>query len=84
MEIKTSLEFQSVTDKLRKELKSINYNKDLHKMYFNIETMITDLSKLEIVARRLHKSDMTLSKVDDINKAINHLEKLIVMAKLMQ
>lgn len=83
MKINTALEFQIVSDALRKELRSIGYNHDLNKMFLNIEQMVTELSKLEVLARRTHKYDSVNLKLVEINKAIDHLEKLIVMAKLM-
>jgi hypothetical protein len=45
--------------------------------------MVSELSKIEVLARRNPKSNMTLDKVNEINKAIDHLEKLILMAKIM-
>lgn len=83
MKITTALDFQTVSDTLRKELRSIGYNPDLNKMYLNIESMVRELSKLEVMARRSHKSNITIDKINEINKAIDHLEKLIMMAKLM-
>jgi len=83
MVINTAIEFQKVSDNLRKDLRSIGYNHDLAKMFLNIENMVSDLSRLEVLARRTHKSNLVVEKVNEINKAIDHLEKLIVMAKLM-
>lgn len=83
MKITQAIDFQPVSDSLRRELRSIGYNSDLNKMYLNIENMVKELSKLEVTARRSHKSNITTDKITEINKAIDHLEKLIVMAKLM-
>lgn len=83
MQITTAIDFQNVSDTLRKELRSIGYNHDLNKMFLNIEQMVRELSKLEVLARRTHKYDLSNQKLKEINKAIDHLEKLIVMAKLM-
>lgn len=84
MSIETAIDFQNVSDVLRRDLRSIGYNPDLNKMYLNIEKMVRELSKVEVTARRSPKSNLTKEKVDEINKAINHLEKLILMAKLMK
>lgn len=83
MQIQTSTDFQKISDQLRKDLRSIGYNPDLSKMFLNVERMVSDLNKLEVVARRKHNDTMTIDKVTEINKAIDHLEKLIMMAKLM-
>jgi hypothetical protein len=46
--------------------------------------MIVELSKAEVEARRIHKPEYTKEKVDAINKAINHFEKILLIAQLMQ
>lgn len=83
MKINYAIDFQEVSDSLRKDLRSLGYNPDLSKMFLNIEKMVRELSKLEVVARRSPRSTITADKLSEINKAIDHLEKLIVMAKLM-
>lgn len=83
MIIETAIDFQNVSDALRRDLRSIGYNPDLNKMYLNIEKMVRELSRIEVIARRNPKSNLTTEKVAEINKAIDHLEKLILTAKLM-
>ena len=83
MKIQHAIDFQNISDSLRRDLRSIGYNPDLNKMYLNIERMVRELSKLEVMARRSPKSHLTDEKVNEINKAIDHLEKLILTAKLM-
>lgn len=83
MRIQQAIDFQSVSDHLRRDLRSLGYNPDLNKMFLNIESMVKDLSKLEVTARRNPKSKLTDGKLSEINKAIDHLEKLILTAKLM-
>jgi hypothetical protein len=82
MKIKYAVDFQEL--ELKRELDSVGYNPDLKKMYANIATMVTELSKMEVSARRLNKDTYTQPHVDKINQAIDHLEKLILMAKLMR
>jgi hypothetical protein len=53
-------------------------------MLANITKMVSELSSLEVEARRKKSTHMTREKVNNINKAINHLEKLILMATLMR
>lgn len=83
MKITSSLDWSAIGDKLVQELKSIGYNPDLWKMMKNIDKMVDELSKLEVVARRTHKNNMIDERVMAINKAIDHLEKLLLIAKLM-
>lgn len=83
MKIETALDWNDVGTKLVNHLKSINYNKDLWKMLKNIDKMVSELSSLEVTARRIHKLNYTKEKVDEINNAIDRLEKLIIIAKLI-
>jgi hypothetical protein len=84
MKIQTALDWQDVSMQLRKDLDRVGYNPDLRKMFNNIQIMITELSKLEVNGRRLRTTNFTQIHVDKINKAIDHLEKLILMGLLMK
>lgn len=83
MKIERAIDWNKVSDDLRSQLGTIGYNHDLRKMFTNIGSMVTELSKLEVSLRRTQKYSMLDEKVAEINKAIDHLEKLILMAKLM-
>jgi hypothetical protein len=84
MEIQNSLDWQKINSDLSSQLAKVGYNPDLQKMLSNITKMVSELSNLEVEARRSKSSLRTQVKVNDINKAINHLEKLILMATLMR
>jgi hypothetical protein len=84
MKIETALDWQEVSIQISKDLNSIGYNPDLKKMFNNIQLMVTELSKLEVNGRRIRSTDYTQSQVEKINKAIDHLEKLILMGLLMK
>ena len=84
MKIQTALDWQEVSIQMSKDLNSIGYNPDLKKMFNNIQLMITELSKLEVNGRRIRSTDYTQNQVEKINKAIDHLEKLILMGLLMK
>ena len=79
MKIKQATDFHPVFVHLKSELNALNYNPDLNKMLKNIQ-----ISKLEVEARRKQKFTYTDIKANEINNAIDHLEKLILIAKLMQ
>jgi hypothetical protein len=83
MEIKQATDWQTVSTKIRRELTDIKYNPDLYKMLKNIDAMVTEISKLEVIYRRTISRPALDAKLSDANKAITHLEKLILMAKLM-
>ena len=84
MKIETALDWQEVSAQIRRDLDRVGYNPDLKKMFNNIQLMVTELSKLEVNGRRLRTSNFTQELVDKINKAIDHLEKLILMGLLMR
>ena len=84
MKIQVATDFQTISSQFRSDLNSLNYNPDLRKMLKNIEKMVEELSKMEVDARRKQKYTYTETKVLEINTAIDHLEKLILVAKLMQ
>ena len=83
MKIERALDWNKVSDDLRSQLGTIGYNPDLRRMYANIEKMVSELSKLEVTFRRTQKYSMLDDRVLQINNAIDHLEKLIIIARLM-
>lgn len=83
MQIQTSLDWNNVHSELRKQIGQVEYNPDLRRMLNNISNMVAALSSREVGARRLNKPEYAQEMVDDINKAIDHLEKLLLIAKLM-
>jgi hypothetical protein len=84
MEIKNSLDWQEVHSNLRRQLSTLGWNPDLRMMLNNITNMVVELSKVEVEARRSKSDRVTQEKVADINKAINHLEQILLMAILMR
>ena len=83
MKVKVALDWDRISIELDTRLKAIGFNPDLRKMLKNIDALVTDLSKMEVEARRIHSITLTRSKVEKINKSIDHLEKLLLMATLM-
>lgn len=84
MKIEKATDWQDVHTKLRSQMLSIGYNPDLQKMLNNITNMVSELSNLEVTARRTRVEHYVKEKVDDVNKAIDHLEKLLLIAQLMR
>ena len=83
MKIQYANDWQKVQKSIKNDLDSIGYNPDLKRMFNNIGNMVTELSKLEVTARRTHRYSIHYIEVTKINNAIDYLEKLILMAKLM-
>ena len=84
MKINRALDWNQVSSNLSSQMNGIGYNPDLHRMHKNIDKMVTELSKLEVNLRRTGKFEMLNDRVVEINNAINHLEKLVLMANLMK
>lgn len=76
-------EGRETCDSLRKELSQLSYNPDLQKMLRNIDSMVTELSKIEVNSRRSKSSIHIQDQLDKINSSLNHLNSLILMARIM-
>lgn len=83
MQIQSSLDWNSVHSELRTQIGQVPFNPDLRRMLNNISNMVSELSQLEVEARRINKMSYTETKVVQINEAISRLEKLLLIAKLM-
>jgi len=83
MQIQTSLDWQAVHTELRTQIGQLPFNPDLRRMLNNISNMVSELSQAEVESRRINKPEYNKLKVDSINKAIDHFEKLLLIAKLM-
>ena len=84
MDIKTALEGREVCDKLHSDLSKLLYNPDLHKMLKNISNMVTEISKIEVGCRRTMSLVALETPLKKLNEAIVHLQKLILIAQLME
>jgi nucleosome binding factor SPN SPT16 subunit len=84
MEIKKATDWDKVSIELEAELNAVDYNRDLQRMYRNIDKMVNELSALEVTSRSSQKYSASNKKLDEINNAIKHLESLLLMARLMQ
>ena len=83
MELKVALDWQIISANLRKDLKNVSHNPDLKKMLQNIEDMVTELSRSEVIARQTKRTSMLIGQIEKINKSIGHLQKLILIAQIM-
>jgi flagellin-like hook-associated protein FlgL len=88
MKVTHSLDWDQVRNSLKDQLNQLSYNSDLRKMLKTIDTLVADLSKLEVEARqhgnRGSYQSRCESKVEEINNAINNLDKWITMAALLE
>ena len=81
---KTAIEARKDLDRLYKEIKSLRYNPDLYHFHKNLDMMVTELSKIEVIVRSNPKKIyMVTDKLKEIEQAKDYLEKILLMAKLM-
>jgi uncharacterized protein (DUF1499 family) len=80
----TAVEAQKIIDNLFHRLKELNYNSDLKKMMKNLENLVTDLSKAEVVARTNRSPRIAQKPREELAKAIDYADKMLLLAKLCQ
>lgn len=84
MKIETAADWTPVKDEFRSIMKGIGYNPDVHRIIRNIDSMVTELARLEVEARRTRKLHTLQEKVVKINDAIKMLEQWLMIAALMR
>jgi hypothetical protein len=84
MEIKTLQDWAAIDRELTAQIRTVRYNSDLLKVKRNIDNMVRELSKLEVEARRIKNFKYLQPKIDEVNQAINRLEKSILILLLSQ
>jgi DNA-binding transcriptional regulator GbsR (MarR family) len=84
MEIKTLSDWPDIDKELMSQIRMVKYNPDLLKMKRNIDAMVRELSKAEVEARRLKNLKYLQPRIDEINRAIDKMEKWILVLLLAQ
>ena len=85
MKIENSLDYQIVRKELIQQLSSIRFNPDLGKMLYNIDGMVSELSKIEVGVRRSPSPSVSrkfTSKLAEVNSAMHYLSQLILIANV--
>lgn len=80
----TAVEAQKIVDALSKRLKELNYNPDLKRMIKNLDHLVNELSKTEVTARTNKAPGMTQRPKEELAKAIEYADKMLLLAKLCQ
>ena len=80
----TALEASKVVDDLYRQLRTISFNKDLYKYHKNCQGLVSVLGCAEVKARQSHKKSLTDEPRENLAKAIDYLEKMILIAKLSE
>ena len=80
--IKNSLEWQAQRRDLAEKVRSVPYSPDLRRMLKNIDDLVTELSKIEVDARRTKSNTKVNNHLSKISEAINTLEQWTLLAAL--
>ncbi len=83
MKIKNSLEWEDVRRELKVQIGNLPYDASIRHMVKNIDGMVTELSKIEVEARRTKVSYYKDAQLTKINDAIEALNKILVIAILL-
>ena len=83
MTINSAIEGRTVCDQLDAELHKLRHNPDLRKMLRNIENMVTEISKKEVMCRQSRNIRLLEEPLQRLNSAVEHLQKLILIAQLI-
>lgn len=82
--IKDSLDWSFRRAELAKGLRSVPYSPELQSVLKNIDSMVAELSRLEVDARRTKKSSPVEAKLQEINTAIGTLEQWTIMGAFLR
>jgi hypothetical protein len=84
MKIEKSTEWENLRGEIVQQVRSLNYNPDIRKMIKNIDGLVTNLSKLEVEARRTKRDYYLKQPLEEINTALATLDQFITLAHLLQ
>jgi hypothetical protein len=78
--IKNSLEWDAVRRDLQSKILALPYSQDLRRMLRTVDDLVTELSKIEVDARRTKNNTKVDEKLLVINDCIKTLEQWILLA----
>lgn len=82
MEWNNAVEARSACDSMHLELGELPYNADLRRYLKNIDALVTELSRKEVIARRHRSNTILIDDLTKINNSLNHLRNLILVHRL--
>jgi hypothetical protein len=80
----TALEASKILDDLTYQARQLNYNKDLRKLLENAQKMVANLGNAEVRARQLHKPYLANKPREELARAIDYCEKMLLILRLTQ
>lgn len=82
--INSALHARQVSYKFEKQLSKYRYNEDLVKLLENIDVMITELSKEEVIVRQTRKDAAYNKKKQEVSEVLDRFEKLLLFLALTE
>jgi hypothetical protein len=79
-----AIEARKLVTELSDRLKRMPYNPDLKRYCDNLGKMVSDLGSLEVEARRSRGIEKYKMQAAKLQKAITHLQQLILIHQLMR
>jgi glycerol-3-phosphate cytidylyltransferase-like family protein len=80
----TALEASKILDDLTYQARQLNYNKDLRKLLENAQKMVGVLGNAEVRARQLHKPYLANKPREELARAIDYCDKMLLILRLTQ
>ena len=80
----TALQASRIVDELYGEMKRFRYNSDLYRMHKNIQKMVNELGKAEVLVRQTHKDAKFLQQKQQLIEAMDRFEKLLLIMALTE
>lgn len=80
----TALDASYIIDDLHRQARGLNYNSDLRKLIKNAEKLVGILGSAEVRARQLHKPYLANKPREELARAIDYCEKMLLILRLTQ
>jgi polyhydroxyalkanoate synthesis regulator phasin len=80
----TAVEARKIVDDFHRQLKSLKHGDDLKKMANNLDQLVSDLSKAEVLARTNRNPRYSDKPKQDLAAAIDYMDKMMLMLRLFQ
>lgn len=81
--VTNSIEARRKIEELKIQTKKIKFNPDIYLIVRNIELLISELSKKEVVVRQTKKPYIIDGELKQLNDAFKYAEQLILIATLV-
>lgn len=81
--VTNSIEALKKIEELKFQTKKIKFNPDIYLIIRNIDNLISNLSKKEVLVRQTKRPYIVEKELTQLNEAFKYLEQLILIATLV-